>query len=283
MEILNIIDKAARQQIAKTENGSNRMLGVLAGIVVKNYSKEMPGHVCVRIPTMDEEADVMKWVPVISLSGGTSWGHYFLPEVGDHVLLAFENGNVETPYVIGSILQSGTQLVKKAADKNNNCKRIMTRHGTNITMMDIGDLDEEGKDTGDGEPGEKDQLVVQTALQMYTFTMDNEKKQVTLSDKEGKNKIALSTAEGKEKLSIVVAKKVELKVGDGITISMDGESGNMTVKGKKIKLEAENGLEFQTNGSAKVKGSNIMLEADSTFKANSSGVVQISGSPIKIG
>lgn len=283
MALYEIVNEITQRQLIKTEMGDNRMIGVLTGIVVKNYEKEMPGKICVRIPVRDKEADELKWARVMSGSGGTSWGHYFLPEIGDQVLLAFEQGNFEKPYVIGCIPKDNAQFIKQATDEKNKYKKIMTRNGTHITFADDGQIDADGKNSGDGDPGEKDKLTIQTALKTYTLTMDNEKKEVSLTDKEGKNKIVLATEDGKEKLSIVLAKKVELKVGEGVTITMDGESGSINIKAKKYQLETDSGVNVKSNGSTKLGGSNIILEADSTLKASSSGVVQISGSPIKIG
>lgn len=286
MSVFDIISEVSEKQIYVTPEGNNRMFGIMVGIVVKNYDQKMPGRVCVSIPVMDKEADVLEWVPVVMTSGGSGWGHYFMPEIGDQVILAFEQGIFERPYVIGCIPKDKDKFLKKAVDEKNKYKKIMTRNGTNITFEDDGQIKEngsEGDGGGDGEPGEKDRLTIQTALDTYSLVMDNEKKKVSLSDKEGKNKIVLSTEEEKGKLSIQVEKQLEIKIGDEVTLSMDGKSGNVILKAKKFTLEASDGIKLKTDGSAKINAANVMLEASSTLKAESSGVVQVSGSPIKIG
>ena len=103
MGLFDIIDEIAESQIMKTDTGDNRIFGVMVGTVAKNYDKDMPGRVCVTIPVRDTEANELQWARVAMPSHGKGWGHYFQPEVGDQVLLAFEQGNIEKPYVIGCV------------------------------------------------------------------------------------------------------------------------------------------------------------------------------------
>jgi uncharacterized protein involved in type VI secretion and phage assembly len=41
------------------------------------------------------------WAPVAAPMSGGGRGAFFMPEVGDEVLVAFDRGNVDYPYVIG--------------------------------------------------------------------------------------------------------------------------------------------------------------------------------------
>ena len=99
MGLFDVIDDITEKQVMKTDTGDNRIFGVVVGQVAKNYDKDMPGRVCVTVPTRDKDANELKWARVAMPSSGSKWGHYFLPEVGDQVLLVFEQGNIEKPYV----------------------------------------------------------------------------------------------------------------------------------------------------------------------------------------
>ena len=110
MGLYDVIDDIAEKQVMKTDTGDNRILGVVIGQIVKNYDKDMPGRVCVAVPVRDQSANELQWVRVAMPSGGSGWGHYFLPEAGDQVLLAFEQGNIEKPYVIGCIPKDSDQI-----------------------------------------------------------------------------------------------------------------------------------------------------------------------------
>ena len=41
------------------------------------------------------------WAPIAAAMSGASRGAYFMPEVGDEVLVAFEHGQFDHPYVVG--------------------------------------------------------------------------------------------------------------------------------------------------------------------------------------
>ena len=95
MDFYDIMDEIAARQTTKSETGDNLIRGVVLGTVAQNYAPQMPGRICVKIPMRDDEANELRWARVAMPSSGRSWGHYFLPEVGDQVLLAFEHGSCE--------------------------------------------------------------------------------------------------------------------------------------------------------------------------------------------
>lgn len=132
----SIIDDIAQKQIIKTELGDNRLAGVTIGIVAKKYSKDMPGRVCVQIPVRDEEANVLQWARIAMPSAGKKWGTYFLPEIGDQVLLAFEEGNIDKPYILGCVYGDNNSYLGKIADEDNQHKCITTKNGNKISFYD---------------------------------------------------------------------------------------------------------------------------------------------------
>lgn len=272
MGLFDVIDDIAEKQITKTEHGDNRIYGVVIGVVTDNYAQEMPGRVCVQIQTRDKDANVLKWARVAMPSSGTGWGHYFLPEVGDQVLVVFEQGNIEKPYIIGCIPKDANPFLKKAVDEKNKYKKITTKHGSSIIFTDSG---EEG-----GEAGEKDIIEIHTPDLAHKFIMNNEKKQILLSDKEGTNKIELNTEKGE--MTVIAAKKLTVKVGDDIELIMTGSNGTTELKTKAFKVQAENAMEINANRQFNVEAPAIKMEGTSSVKL-AGGPVTIEGAPIKIG
>ena len=112
MGFYDIMDEIAAKQVLKTETGDNRMFGVTVGVVAKNYDKDMPGRVCVRVPVREENANELKWARVAMPSGGKKWGHYFLPEVGDLSLIHifFHRMNIKDTAVPGISPDSASGL-----------------------------------------------------------------------------------------------------------------------------------------------------------------------------
>ena len=57
MGLFDVIDDITEKQVMKTDTGDNRIFGVVVGQVAKNYDKDMPGRVCVTVPTRDKDAN----------------------------------------------------------------------------------------------------------------------------------------------------------------------------------------------------------------------------------
>lgn len=270
MGLYDIMDEIAAKQVTKSETGDNRLLGVVVGIVVNNYDEKMPGRVCVQIPVRDDQANELKWARVAMLSGGKEWGHYFLPEVGDQVLLAFEQGNIEKPYVVGCISKENDRFLTRSTHEKNQIKRIVTKNGNTIQFDDLED-----------EEGKLDKISIYTADKAHQMILDNEKQKIIMSDKEGKNKLEIESENGNVEIS--AESRLKIKVGDNIELLMNADSGTVTLKCGKLKVEASDGIEQKSSGKVGISGSNLKIEASSSLKLESSSMTSIAGSPIKIG
>lgn len=269
-EFFNIFDDISKKQVLKTETGDSRIFGVMTGIVAKNYDSNMPGRVCVTLPVRDEEANELKWARVAMVSSGARYGHYFLPEIGDQVLVAFEQGNIEKPYVIGCVPKDNHSFLQKSVDEDNQIKRIVTKNGNSILF----------EDNKEGE-GKKDKIKIETPEQAHTILLDNENKKIEIQDKEKKCQIQMKTENGE--INVKANSKLVIEVGNNIKIKMSGDSGEIKIEATKLAVEASSKVSIASNGSAKFSGSQTIIEASSVLKENSSGMVQIQGSPIKIG
>lgn len=286
MGLYDIIDEITERQVTKTETGDNRIWGVMVGIVAKNFDPNstasggtnsgadaMDGRVCVTIPTRDTNANELKWARVAMPSSGSKWGHYFLPEVGDQVLLAFEGGNIEKPYVIGCIPKTADKFLKDSVDKDNQFKRIVTRHGTSIIFED---------NSGD-ENGLKDKLTLETAGKKLQILMDNENEKIRIGDKAKEDFIEMYTKEGSGTLTVQIKSKIDIKVGDKITVTLNGESGAVSVKADSIQLEGANGVTTKSDSAVKMEAPQVAANASSALKMESSGTATVSGSTVSVG
>ena len=286
MGLYDIIDEITERQVTKTETGDNRIWGVMVGIVAKNFDPNstasggtnsgadaMDGRVCVTIPTRDTNANELKWARVAMPSSGSKWGHYFLPEVGDQVLLAFEGGNIEKPYVIGCIPKTADKFLKDSVDKDNQFKRIVTRHGTSIIF----------EDNSTDENGLKDKLTLETAGQKLQILMDYENEKIRIGDKAKEDFFEMYTKEGSGTLTVQIKSKIEIKVGDKITMTMNGESGAVSIKADSILLEASNGVTTKSDSAVKMEAPQVAANASSALKLESSGTATVSGSTVSVG
>jgi uncharacterized protein involved in type VI secretion and phage assembly len=112
----------------------DRMTGVALAIVHQNQDPEGLGRVKVGYPWRDHSDDRV-WARVAVPMAGDRRGTYFIPEVGDEVLVAFERGDLRRPYVVGS-LWSHAQPPPVTPDGKNDLRVIHSRKGHKLTFAD---------------------------------------------------------------------------------------------------------------------------------------------------
>lgn len=79
-----------------------KFYGVTVGRVINLLDPLALGRVQVQLPMLDD-VELSPWARVAVPMAGVAHGHYFIPNPGDEVLIAFENGELNAPYVIGSL------------------------------------------------------------------------------------------------------------------------------------------------------------------------------------
>lgn len=84
------------------EQEPKRFYGVVTGRVINLMDLMQLGRVQVQLPFIDD-LDLSPWARIAVPMSGVGCGVAFLPQVGDEVLVAFEQGDVNVPYVIGSL------------------------------------------------------------------------------------------------------------------------------------------------------------------------------------
>src|SRR5262245_6023917 len=82
--------------------GSKKFYGVAVGKVLNPIDPLMLGRVQVQLPFVDS-LDLSPWARIAVPMGGPFHGDYFVPNPGDEVLLVFEHGDINAPYIIGSV------------------------------------------------------------------------------------------------------------------------------------------------------------------------------------
>jgi uncharacterized protein involved in type VI secretion and phage assembly len=121
-------------RFSSLERPSRRLTpGPVSAEVVENVDPEGMGRIKVSY-RWQESGEPTRWVRSVTPYAGTSRGLMFLPEVGDEVMVAFEQGDPERPFVIGS-LWNGVDKAPNAT-KQNTAKRLVTRSGNTIQLLD---------------------------------------------------------------------------------------------------------------------------------------------------
>jgi phage protein D/phage baseplate assembly protein gpV len=113
-------------------NRRERINGFVVGIVTKNSGdKKGLSRVKVKFPELSDVIE-SKWAPVVTPMVGSGRGIYFLPEVGDQVLVGFRQGDIDKPFILGGFWSSKAPPPEKNLDGRNRRRLIRTESGMEL-------------------------------------------------------------------------------------------------------------------------------------------------------
>jgi uncharacterized protein involved in type VI secretion and phage assembly len=201
------------------DTSANRIYGVVTGIVTNNQDPDGLGRVKVRFPWLSE-SDESWWARVAAPMAGKERGAYFLPEVDDEVLLAFEQGDVNFPYVLGGLWNADSKPPENNDDGKNNKRTIVSRSGMRVRLDDT----DGGEKIEISDKDDKNSIVIDVANSTIAITADSD---ITIESKNGKIKIS-----GK---GIELTSQAEVKVEAQSSMDLKA-SGQMTIKGATVNI-----------------------------------------------
>jgi uncharacterized protein involved in type VI secretion and phage assembly len=233
---MNILDLLCPETEAESRRG--RVYGVVVGVVTNNQDPEKMGRVKVRFPWLNE-TDESNWARVATMMAGQDRGTWFLPEVGDEVLVAFEHGDVQFPYVVGSLWNGVDTPPRDNADGQNNERVIKSRSGHELIFGD-----EDGK--------EKVEIKTKAGHQLLLDDTSGSEV-ITVVDKSGNNKIELDTAANS--IAITAQTKISLKA-QNIEITADT---SLTMKSQQVEISADAAATVKSSSMLTLKGSLVKI------------------------
>ena len=112
--------------------------GVAPATVTDISDPDGQGRVQVTLPWCPDSGGgrYEAWARIATLFAGSDRGSWFIPDVGDEVLVAFEHGDPARPYVLGG-LWNGSDSPPESASAQNNIKMIKSRSGVTITPAGV--------------------------------------------------------------------------------------------------------------------------------------------------
>jgi len=214
MSIFDLLGDAEGQKAV-----TSRISGVAVGIVTNNQDPDGMGRVKLKFPWLTDN-DESNWARMAVPMAGKERGLYFLPEVDDEVLVAFEHGDVRFPYVVGALWNGRDTPPVTNDDGKNNVRVIKSRSGHVIRLSD-----EDGKE------------------------------KIEILDKSEKNSIEVDTA--KNTISITTDKDITLSASQG-TIKLDAQTIEIKSLGS-TKIESAAGMDVKAGGQMNVKGATVNI------------------------
>ncbi|TPN88923.1 type VI secretion system Vgr family protein [Aquimarina algicola] len=198
--------------------------------VMENVDPDGLSRIRVQFPWQKPHGELTPWLRVVSPHAGGEKGFHFIPEKGEEVLVGFEGGNAERPYIMGS-LYTGTAQPGAFQSSANDIKAIQSRSGNKMILDDnVGSMLLTDKGTASMMMDGGGNTSVNTDASHTTTVGENSS--VLKMDADGN--IDLS---GKEKLTITIGESSITMLKDG-TIKLKGKA--ITTEGDDISIGANN-------------------------------------------
>lgn len=228
----------------------HRVYGFVLGIVTNNQDPDKLGRVKVKYHMLDQKVE-SDWCRVICFYAGVDRGSFFMPEVNDEVVLGFEYGDVNFPFIIGAVY-NGKDKPPVQDNPDNNLKRFRSRSGHVLTF-----------DDKDGE--EKISLI--DSSKNNSIVIDVKEDKITIQAKTGDMDILVP--EGTIKI-----KCKDLQVHSSKTTKFTADTTFDVKAGKNytLKTDAAFTLEAAQKIGVESKGAAIQMKASTAFKAEATQV-----------
>lgn len=196
----------------------------------------------------DSQFRILVDVPMFDTNGAGIWarlsnfystsgaGAFFLPEVGDEVVLGFLNEDPRYPVILGSMYSSSKIKPFQGLDPNekNQLKAIVSRSGIFIEFDDV------------------DKILTISTPDKNAMVFSDKDKQISVKDDNGNSLIMNSggiNMHSPKNINITADQKISIQGTQGISIS--SSAGDVETSGINVKETAN--MEYSANGGATAK------------------------------
>ena len=198
-----------RSFVPRAQTTDKRFFGVVEAVVVDLIDPEKEGRVKLQFPWFDEEM-VTEFGRVSQPYAGKGYGAFFVPEVGDEVLVAFIHGDMRLPVVLGG-LYNGQDKPPSDRQKNKDQKMVRTKAGHELLFDD----------------SKQERRIKLTTAGAHVLDLDDKDRKVFVRTSGG-HQVELDDA----------GAKITVKAAGGQSMVLDGNSGQVTVTGATVVLDA---------------------------------------------
>ncbi len=254
----------------------NRVFGAVVGVVIDNDDPERLYRVKVKFPWVSESDSQMtnapdrqdfpsSWARVATLMAGPDRGAFWLPEVGDEVVVMFEHGDVRRPFVIGSLWNKVDAPIHGGEGGANNFRTFFSRSGHVLQFHD-------------DASGGQERIVLQTKVASGDASKAPTQRSghfIVIDHSSGSERIEIS--DGARKTFVVVDAsnhKVAIHSEDG-DIEVSAPNGTIRLSCRNLEVAATATGELRTDSTLKIK-------AGATADIESSSAMTVKGSVVKI-
>jgi phage protein D len=236
--------------------------GVVTGVVSSTQDPNNSGKVQLQFPWLDDDY-VSDWARVVQAGAGSSWGNILMPEANSEVLVAFEQGDMRKPYVIGG-LYNGQDTIQPNTDDAPDLvsgsgaidqRLYMSRTGHFLVFSDASSQPIIHLQTGDGN-------------HQLKFDSTSSPGMVTLSS------TGSVTITGSQNITISAQQNLTINAGQNITMSAQqnitiSAGTGLTIKSAQVTVSADSMLTISSNGNASLTATGMLDISGSMTSINS--------------
>ncbi|MFB7211383.1 VgrG-related protein [Streptomyces sp. NPDC056255] len=286
----------------------SRCAGLVSGTVTDTHDPEGSGRVKVRFPWLSDEY-ASDWARTAQ-SGGTSGGEAFIPEVGDEVLVGFEHGHLDRPYVLAGLYNGKDRPSQGSGSGGGGGGGGPAGGGPGGAAGAVaGAVTGESSASGPAsEPAPGAPLVDPTsgAVNRRSIASKSGNQLEILDDANGPQGVRLLTGDGKLKIdldrkgtvivinsdgSVNIEAKQQVSIRAARGVALDGGQGTLELSGDSVTLKSRSGVsvdggngevKLATGGTVAVRGAQVAVDGTQRTDIKGGSSLSINAPMVKI-
>ncbi|CAK9885818.1 MAG: Actin cross-linking toxin VgrG1 [Candidatus Erwinia impunctatus] len=223
--------------------------GLQIGVVTQlNGDPEENYRIQIKIPTLNSESNLI-WARLATYYASNGCGNFFIPEVGDEVIVGCVNQDPSNPIILGSLYSSHNKMPVEITAENH-IKTLVTQSQMKVIFDD------------------ESSVVTVITPNGNSVVISDKEKSITLTDQ---NNNTLSMTEGGITLSS--SKDITLSAKNAINIESTGDTSikataDTKISGLNVSAQASTGLTLKGNASTELSCSGITTVKGALVKIN---------------
>lgn len=278
-------------------------------IVKDNKDPEALGRIRVQFSWQELQDENMwtPWLRIAQAHGGDDKGCYIIPEIDEEVMVGFENGNAEKPYVIGTLYHGKQKPGDGWYSDSNDIKAFRTRNGHTVEVHDVDQggyirIYDNGKENyiltystdeklikleskGNIELYADNDIIMEAGNDMKIKVGHDRTLEVGNDDETTVNHDQKVTVDNDQNVWVKVDQSIHIDNNQQLKVAEDQENtitGNQTTKvGKKSSLKA-NEIAQDATQKMQLLSSTHEQKADSTMKIDGGSKIDMKAEMVKI-
>lgn len=257
------------------DSSSGKINSVVIGVVTDIVDPQKQGRVKVKYPWMPKDGFSelsSNWARLATPGAGKDRGVFFTPEVDDEVLIAFEQGDVNYPYVVGALWNdkdtppTGQGQVVDMGSKKTNQRIVRSRSG-HVIIMD----DTQGQE----------QLIIEDKTKKNSIIIDSKTNSMTIKTDGDLTLDAGGKLIVKSKMDFSIDSKAKVDVKAQTMMAMEAKTG-ATVKAGQSELGLQAAGVSLKGTKVDVQGTAQTAIQGAQTSVKGSAMVEIQGALVKI-